>query len=159
MKTLRWDSIDPDTGRPYTWDSPNLRWGNPAYVLEPGDPGYVPPAAGPNPKKTTRKGNMKHQRYYPNRYADQLVWLENFRNKLPEYAAALGLAAQKVTDQVAACRWLHYVIGSWLPALRQHAKSCTQVVTEAESGPAAGDMTLPVFTAPTPDTGVVPLRS
>jgi hypothetical protein len=32
-----------------TWDSnlfygnPNLRWGNPGYLLEPGDPGYEPP--------------------------------------------------------------------------------------------------------------------
>src|ERR1051325_1885665 len=26
----------------YRFGNPNLRWGNPSYVLEPGDPGYVP---------------------------------------------------------------------------------------------------------------------
>lgn len=36
MKTLTWDSG-------YTWDDPNLRWGDPSYILEPGDPGYTPP--------------------------------------------------------------------------------------------------------------------
>jgi hypothetical protein len=37
MKNLTWDSG-------YKWDDPNLRWGEPSYVLEPGDPGYVPPS-------------------------------------------------------------------------------------------------------------------
>lgn len=29
------------------WDDPNARWGSPSYVLEPGDPGYVPPSPPP----------------------------------------------------------------------------------------------------------------
>ena len=55
MKPLHWDAINPSTGQPFTWDDPNLRWGDPAYYLEPGDPGFVscpvPPAAqcGPPP--------------------------------------------------------------------------------------------------------------
>lgn len=54
MKTLHWDAINPFTGRPFTWDDPNLRWGDPAYYLEPGDPGFVPygpPPPAPKPKK------------------------------------------------------------------------------------------------------------
>ena len=49
MKPVTWDSG-------VRWDDPNLRWGNPSYLLEPGDPGYVntSPATGAN---TTKKGN------------------------------------------------------------------------------------------------------
>lgn len=54
MKTLTWDAINPITGTPFTWGDPNLRWGDPSYYLEPGDPGFVPypaPAPKPAPKK------------------------------------------------------------------------------------------------------------
>ena len=54
MKTLHWDAINPITGTPFTWDDPNLRWGDPSYYLEPGDPGFVPydtPAPKPVAKK------------------------------------------------------------------------------------------------------------
>jgi hypothetical protein len=54
MKTLHWDAINPFTGKPFTWDDPNLRWGDPSYYLEPGDEGFVPygtPAPKPAPKK------------------------------------------------------------------------------------------------------------
>lgn len=52
--------------RPVTWDSgvrfgdPNLRCGNPSYLLEPGDPGYTPPAlpAGNSTKPKTKKHAM-----------------------------------------------------------------------------------------------------
>ena len=39
MRTAYWDSGDPEM----YFDNPNLRWGSPAYLLEPGDPGYTPP--------------------------------------------------------------------------------------------------------------------
>ncbi len=54
MKTLHWDEINPITGTPFTWGDPNLRWGEPSYYLEPGDPGFVPymtPVAEPPVKK------------------------------------------------------------------------------------------------------------
>ncbi len=52
--------------RPIRWDeglrfgNPNLRWGNPSYLLEPGDPGYVIPAPDPahSPKPKTKKTAM-----------------------------------------------------------------------------------------------------
>jgi hypothetical protein len=48
MRTLYWDSHDRDA----VWGNPNLRWGDPSYILEPGDPGYVPwsPPGSPQPK-------------------------------------------------------------------------------------------------------------
>ena len=44
MRILRFDSGE-------TWDDPNARWGNPSYVLEKNDPGYL----DPNPSPATRK--------------------------------------------------------------------------------------------------------
>jgi hypothetical protein len=44
------------------WDDPNLRWGSPAYLLEPGDPGYVPPSP-PSPPTTNK--NMNHKPHCP----------------------------------------------------------------------------------------------
>ena len=49
MKIAYWDSG-------LRWDDPNLRWGSPSYLLEPGDPGYVPHSPPPTP---TTKKHMK----------------------------------------------------------------------------------------------------
>ncbi|MCB1078888.1 MAG: hypothetical protein KDM64_13795, partial [Verrucomicrobiae bacterium] len=128
-------------------DNPNLRWGSPSFVLEPGDPGYVPVSAAPgNPKTKIKK--MKHQRFYPTRAADQVVWLENFRNKLGNHTAALGLDAAVVALCIAAARWLVYVLGSWLPAVRAYSLSCTAASKEAQTGDGTSLMALPVFTPP-----------
>ena len=37
MKTATFDGV-------FRFDDPNLHWGDPSYLLEPGDPGYVAPA-------------------------------------------------------------------------------------------------------------------
>lgn len=48
--------------KPVTWDDPNLRWGDPIYLLEPGDPCYVntapaTPVGGSAKKKGTKTMN------------------------------------------------------------------------------------------------------
>lgn len=153
MKPLHWDAINPFTGTPYTWDDPNLRWGDPAYALEPGDPGFVPypnalPAARPSPKR-----KMKRQNYYPGRQPEQVLWLENFALKLPDHAATLALAAPRVTAAVADARWLAYLLGPWLLAVRNHGKAATQTLEQAASG-TGGTLALPAFTAPPLPDGV-----
>lgn len=47
MRILRFDSGE-------TWDNPNARWGDPSYVLEPGDPGYLDPNPSPAKQPTYR---------------------------------------------------------------------------------------------------------
>lgn len=152
MKTLFWDSLD-ENGNPYRFGDKRLRWGSPAYILEPGDPDYpyddFPPQTPPNKRKRT----MKHQRYYPIRQADQIVWLENFRNKIAAYAATLGLTTEQVDALIAKCRWLIYLLGSWLPAARAWNLACTQAAKAAQTG-SGGALTLPVFTAPALPAGV-----
>ena len=154
MKPLLWDSVDPATGQAYTWDSanPNITWDG---ILEPGDPGYTPypPVTTPVNQPPTKTKKMKRQAYYPTSAAEQLVWLENFRNKLPGYQAVIPLTTAQSDAGVADARNVMYVIGSWLPAARAWNKSCTDAAAQAQSG--VGAIALPVFTAPTLPTGVV----
>jgi hypothetical protein len=90
---------------------------------------------------------MKLQRWYPLRSTDQVGWLDNFAAKLAGHAAALGLTAPQVAAAIADARWLIYVLGSWLPAVRAWQQACTQAGAAAEGG-TGGTLTLPAFTAP-----------
>ena len=146
MQPLHWDAINPFTGTPFTWDDPNLRWGDPSVYLEPGDAGFTPYLSASQPPPKLKR--MKRQAYYPARYADQIVWIENFCHKIAAHAAALGLGAAQVAAIVADCRWLIYVLGSWLPGVRAWALACTDASKQAQSGPGTALMALPVFTAP-----------
>lgn len=154
MKTLTWDAINPATGQPYTWDDPNIRWGDPSYVLEPGDPGYTP-VSTPNQPPAQPLRKMKRQAYYPTSAAEQVVWLENFRNKLPGYATTLGLSSAESDAGVADARAVIHILGSWLPAVRAWGKSCTDAAATAQAGDGSSAIALPVFTAPALPSGVV----
>lgn len=48
MKTAKWDSG-------LKWGDLNLRWSDPSFILEPGDPGYVPPPVPPTTLPATKK--------------------------------------------------------------------------------------------------------
>lgn len=156
MKTLHWDMIDPATGRPYTFDNPNLRWGSPSVVLEPGDPGYVPVAPvseKPKPKKETMK-----QRYYPPRAAAQVQWLTNFWLKLLVHGPAVDLTPDVINKRVADARWLAYAIGAWIGTIRTFGKSATAALEDVRFGDDSGEPGLPVLTLPAlpPSEGTVP---
>jgi hypothetical protein len=102
---------------------------------------------------------MKRQVYYPTRVAEQIVWLENFRNKLGGYATPLGLTSDQITAAVADARWLLYVLQSWLPAARAWSLACTDAAADAQSGDGSTLMVLPVFTPPTLPTGVAAVNT
>ncbi|HEY6169693.1 MAG TPA: hypothetical protein VI454_16765 [Verrucomicrobiae bacterium] len=142
----------------FHFDDPNIYWGDPAYQLEPGDPGYIPPPQ-PTPQTPTKIKRMKRNTYFPSRAADQLVWLVNFCNKIAGHAAALGLTTQQVNDAKADCNWLVYVLQSWLGAVRAWALACTDAATEAQTGDGTALMALPVFTVPALPTGVAPTNT
>ena len=150
MRIATFDSADPEM----YFDNPNLRWGDPAYLLEPGDAGYVPPLSSVS-QTTTKKKRMKHNTYYPTKQADQILWLVNFNLKLGSHATALGLSAAQVTATVADVNWLIYVLQTWLNAVRTWAQSCTDAATAAQTG-VGGTPVLPVFTAPALPVGVTP---
>lgn len=151
MRIATWDSNDPEMH----FDNPNLRWGSPSYLLEPGDPGYVAPFPSVTTTKNKRKSKMKHNNYFPIRQADQVIWLGNYRNKLPGYATVLGLAPALVTSTQADCDWVGYLLESWQPAVRTWALGCTDTVAEAQTGTGGSAMILPTFTAPELPASVV----
>jgi hypothetical protein len=98
---------------------------------------------------------MKRNSYFPSRVADQVTWLLNFANKLPAYAAILGLSNAQRDAAIADARWLAYVLQTWLGAVRAWSLACTDAAKEAQHGPDGSLMELPVFTAPALPLGVV----
>ena len=155
MKPLHWDAINPFTGLPFTWDDPNLRWGDPSTYLEPGDPGFTPYETVSQTKPTKTK-KMKRQVYFPTRSANQIPWLENFAGKLASYQAVLtSISAGQVTAGIADAKWLIYVLSKWLPAVRAFAPSCTEAANAAMSGTGAGPQVLTAFVAPALPAGTV----
>ena len=94
MKPLLWDAINPITGTPFTWDDPNLRWGDPSHYLEPGDPGFVPyPVSSPAPTQKPKIRTMPKSDYMPtddNGKASTFVLL---RDNIGQFLATLGIAA------------------------------------------------------------------
>ena len=151
MRPAIWTKDDPEM----YWGNPNLRWN---YLLEPGDPGYVPPSPPPIPatETKTKAKKMKHNSYYPGKQTDQIAWLVNFYEKIAGHATALGLTTAQVTAILADCAWLIYVLQNWLNAVRTWAQSCTDAASLAQTG-SGGVQTLPVFTAPALPDGTAPV--
>lgn len=100
----------------------NLRWGNPSYLLEPGDPGYIPPSANPN-KKARKK--MPTQPYLPNDEAGILALLVALDTNLP---GTLATKYDVDADQLLRLRHGRYAYGwfvSAIPVARQWSQSLT----------------------------------
>ena len=95
-----------------------------------------------------KKTHMTRQAYYPVRIADQILWLENLRNKFAGHAPTLGISVAKCDVAIADARWLVYTLGSWLPAVRDWQKACTAAAEQAQSGSGAAALVLPLFTPP-----------
>ena len=149
MKLLHYG--DPEA----VFDNPNVRWANPGYLLEPGDPGYVPPVPSINEPKQKLK-RMTHQNYFPDSHPARVIWLAKFANALPGLATTLSLAPAVVTAIVADALWVKYILELWLPAVRAFDKAATADCKMAQSGTGSGAMTLSTFTAPALPTGVTP---
>jgi hypothetical protein len=98
---------------------------------------------------------MTRQDYFPTRQANQVLWVANFKDKLPTYGTTpLGLAAGQITAAVADCGWVQYVLELWLPDVRAWAPACTDAAIAVQTGTGADPVTLPVFTAVALPTGV-----
>lgn len=78
------------------------------------------------------------------------MWLTNFFTKLIGHAPGLGISTTRCADAVADARWLIYILGTWLPAVRAWQKACTEASEAAQSGTGAAAQALPVFTPPAP---------
>lgn len=150
MRIAYWDSGDPEMH----FDNPNLIWGDPSFLREPGDPGYVDPFPSVNQTKTKNK-RMKHNSYYPIRQGDQITWLVNHSEKIVLHGAALGLSPAQIAAIVADCKWLIYVMQAWLAAIRTFSLAGTDAVAEAQTGTGGVAQVLPVFPVPELPAGTV----
>jgi hypothetical protein len=61
---------------------------------------------------------MANQHYFPNSDAERVIWLSNFRTKLPLHAAVLGLAATEVSDSVADIDYYVWLVQTGNPAIQ-----------------------------------------
>src|SRR5437870_13878128 len=95
MKILTWDSG-------YRYGDPNLRWGNPSYVLEPGDPGYVPPpGSAPLSTPKPKKHHMAKSDYIDSKDDPFAAQLNTFKTGIGGYAVLLGVSPAQVASQAA----------------------------------------------------------
>ena len=106
------------------WDDPNLRWGDPSILLEPGDPGYVSdPTSASFPATSTpkRKHTMPKSDFIKARdaqFADQLLL---FKTNIGGYSAALALTAPQVSAQAVDADYFAYAL-----AVQQTCSNCSQ---------------------------------
>lgn len=84
---------------------------------------------------------MPNQPYFPSSDAERIIWLSNFRAKLPLHAAALGLAATEVTDSVADIDYYVWLVQTGNPAVQNYALEGTVYKTLIGSG--TGDVLVP----------------
>jgi hypothetical protein len=77
---------------------------------------------------------MKRQRYYPTRIGDQVVWLQNFKTKLPLHATDLGLAPATVTARLLDLDNALYGLDTYRGALGPASTSCYQCIDDALYG-------------------------
>ena len=94
--------------KPITWGSglrfgdKNLRWGNPSYMLEPGDPGYVAPPPPPLPLKAKHHKHAMHQDPIPQSYKNLRDWLTLQQTELTAaLATTIGMTAAERTTYLA----------------------------------------------------------
>ena len=105
------------------FDDPNLRWGDPSILLEPGDPGYVPdptsasyPASQPKRKPSMPKSDFVKKR--DTQFSDQLTL---FKLNIPGYSAAFALTAPQTAAQAADADYFPYGL-----AVQQVCSNCSQ---------------------------------
>ena len=75
------------------WDDPNFYWGDPSYLLEPGDPGYTPPLP---PTPTKPKKPKKTRKYMasnptPDPIGELTASGEDLCDGLNQHGAAIGI--------------------------------------------------------------------
>ena len=132
------------------WDDPNLRWGDPSYLLEPGDPGYVPPAAPALSLKPKPKKNTMHDDYVPQSYANLKIWLDKQNTDLTAalattinmtatertaYLATVAALLTPVTNIVALLTQLEQATANFQPLLDAQVPLLRAAIKRAKTSP------------------------
>ena len=72
--------------------------------------------------------------YYPNRIGDQILWLRNYRNKLPNHKTALGYTDDDITAIQADCDRLIWLLETFQEATQSFAQSVTAHIRLIQNG-------------------------
>jgi len=141
-----------DSGLRY--GDPNLRWGSPSYILEPGDPGYVPPPETLSQPQPRKKKAMPKSDYLQK--ADELFGgqLNTFKLNIGNYATAFSLTAPQIAAQAADADYFNYVIACQA-SVQNGAEQWTawkKLTREGGEPPATGTPMPPTFPTAVPAT-------
>ena len=133
MKIIRFDSG-------VRLDAPNLRWGDPSYILQPGDPGYV--ATGPAPSPThPQTRNTMNTDYIPQSYKNLRDWLTLQQTGLTApLATTNGMTVNERTDYLAA-------VGTLLPKATAIVNLMEQLDQLTADFPMVSEAQLPLIRA------------
>lgn len=124
------------------WDAANTFWDSGIRYDEP---------AAPNPTTKTKRKSMRRQAYFPLPIAEQIVWLGNFKTKLPLYATILSLVPAEVTARLLDTDNALYALQNYRGALGPFSDAAYERIEDALFNPAVpGNVTWPAFAAPTP---------
>lgn len=106
------------------WDQLSATWDNSSWD--------TPSSTSANLK--SKRHTVKRQDYFPIRIGDQIVWLRNFKIKLPTHATALGLVAGDVTAILLDVDTAIYGLDTYRGALGPANSSCYQSIEVALYG-------------------------
>jgi hypothetical protein len=100
-----------------------------------------------------------YNNYYPSRIGDQIVWLRNLRNKLPNYQAALGYTAAQITAIQGDIDRIIWLLETVQTSVQSFAPAVTTHIDIIQNGTGTALVPLPAFTipaSPVPPANVLP---
>ena len=107
-----------------------------------------------NPKP--KKKSMKQPNYFPFAIGSQIVWLQNFKTKLPGYAATLGLVAGDVTARLLDVDNAIYALDAYRGGVASFPSAAYERIKEVLHGSIAGNVAWLTFPAPGGTPAAVP---
>ena len=105
------------------------------------------PSTNPNPKP--KRKTMRLQKYFPTSIGNQVIWLNNFKTKLPLHSSALALVPAEVTAILLDVSNAIYLLDDYRGALETASTSCYQCIEDALfDGSVPGTTAMMGFTPP-----------
>ena len=99
---------------------------------------------------------MKSPTWFPRTIGAQIVWLQNYKTKLPGYAATLGLVAGEVTATLLDVDNSSYALDAYRAAVTTFSNAAFARIDEALQGGPAGNIAWLTLPAPAGTPAAVP---
>ena len=103
-----------------TFDDPNLRWGEPSYLLEPGDAGYVAAPLLPSLQTTHKHHKTMNTDYVPTSYPNLNIWCALQESDLTQpLGTAIGMTDPERAAYLAAVGTVKAAVGPIVDLMQQ----------------------------------------